>query len=89
MSFGNLVTGLGCVILGDAIARGRSLEGRILGVVLGTILFRLLVAGAITAGVAPNALKLLTALFVLAVLVIPDIVRARFPHRLAGAPARG
>ena len=89
MSFGNLVTGLGCVILGDAIARGRSLEGRILGVVLGTILFRLLVAGAITAGVAPNALKLLTALFVLAVLVVPDIVRARLRHRPAGAPARG
>jgi putative ABC transport system permease protein len=89
MSFGNLVTGLGCVILGDAISRGRSLGDRILGVVLGTILFRLLVAGAISAGVAPNALKLLTALFVLGVLVIPDILRSGLRPRPARAPAGG
>ena len=93
MSFGNLVTGLGCVILGDAISRGRSLGRRIAGVVLGTVLFRLLVAAAITAGVAPNALKLITAIFVLAVLVVPDLLRhRRHPHRHrppAAAPARG
>ncbi len=89
MSFGNLVTGLGCVILGDALSRGRGLGRRITGVVLGTILFRLLVAAAITAGVAPNALKLLTALFVLAVLVIPDLVRTRWRARPAEGAVHG
>jgi putative ABC transport system permease protein len=89
MSFGNLVTGLGCVILGDAISRGRPLGRRIMGVVTGTVLFRLLVAGAITAGVAPNALKLMTALFVLGVLVVPDLVRTQLGPRLARGGARG
>jgi putative ABC transport system permease protein len=78
MSFGNLVTALGCVILGEALSRGQPLGRRIFGVVLGTILFRLLVAGAIRVGVAPNALKLLTALFVLGVLVVPSVVRTLF-----------
>ena len=89
MSFGNLVTGLGCVILGDALSRGRPLGRRIMGVVLGTLLFRLLVAAAITAGVSANALKLITALFVLAVLVVPDLVRAQVSHHTAGRPFRG
>jgi len=89
MSFGNLVTGLGCVILGDALSRGAPLRGRILGVVLGTILFRLLVAGAITVGVGPNALKLMTAGFVLAVLVMPDLVRRFLAPRLEARAARG
>lgn len=80
MSFGNLVTALGCVILGEALSRGKPLGRRIAGVVLGTILFRLLVGGAILAGVEPNALKLLTALFVLGVLVIPSLARNLIPH---------
>jgi len=89
MSFGNLVTGLGCVILGDALSRGAPLRGRILGVVVGTVLFRLLVAGAITVGVSPNALKLMTAGFVLAVLVMPDLVRRFLVPRLEARTARG
>jgi ABC-type uncharacterized transport system permease subunit len=60
-----------------------------MGVVTGTVLFRLLVAGAITAGVAPNALKLMTALFVLGVLVVPDLVRTQLGPRLARGGARG
>lgn len=89
MSFGNLVTGLGCVILGDALSRGAPLGRRILGVVAGTVAFRLLVAGAITAGVGANALKLITAVFVLAVLVLPDLVRTHVVPRLASGKARG
>ena len=49
----------------------------------------LIVAGAITAGVAPNALKFLTALFVLAVLVIPDLVRSQWRARPAAVATHG
>ncbi len=38
---------------------------------MGAVVFRLIVAAAIRAGLNPNALKLITALFVLAVLVLP------------------
>ena len=44
------------------------------GAVAGTVVFRLLVAAAIRAGLSPNALKLVTALLVLAVLVLPQLV---------------
>jgi putative ABC transport system permease protein len=43
--------------------------------VVGAVIFRLLVAGAVRAGLNPSALKLVTALFVLAVLVLPQLAR--------------
>jgi putative ABC transport system permease protein len=50
------------------------------------VLFRLLIAGAIRAGIDPNALKLLTAAFVFLALVVPGAVRRRL-HRAAAAEA--
>ena len=52
------------------------------------MLFRLLVAVALRAGLNPNDLKLVTAAFVLAALVSPRLV-ARLRHRRPAAePAR-
>jgi putative ABC transport system permease protein len=39
------------------------------------VVFRLLVAAAVRAGLNPNALKLVTALFVLTALVLPELAR--------------
>jgi putative ABC transport system permease protein len=47
----------------------------IVGAVMGSLLFRLLVALALRAGLDPNDLKLATAVFVLAALVGPDLVQ--------------
>ncbi|MGH7515657.1 MAG: hypothetical protein ACREOQ_22390 [Gemmatimonadales bacterium] len=53
---------------------------------LGAVVFRLLVAAAIRAGLNADALKLVTAVFVLAVLILPQWgARMRRP-RPAGAP---
>jgi putative ABC transport system permease protein len=47
---------------------------------LGSVLFRLLVAIALRAGLDPNDLKLVTALFVFAALVVPALAaRLRGP----------
>jgi putative ABC transport system permease protein len=46
---------------------------------VGAVVFRLLVAAAVRAGLNPNALKLVTAGFVLAVLVLPQLVRKARP----------
>jgi putative ABC transport system permease protein len=45
---------------------------------MGTVLFRLLVAGALRAGLDANALKLVTAIFVLFALVVPAAIGRAF-----------
>lgn len=75
MSIGMLVTGLAAVAIGESLLRGRSLGAGIAGVVGGAILLRLLVALALAAGLPANTLKLVTALLVLVVLILPDLVR--------------
>ena len=54
----------------------------IAGAVMGSVLFRLLVAIALRGGLNPNDLKLITAVFVFVALVLPDAL-ARVRHRRA------
>ena len=77
MGIGMIVTGLASVIMGETLFGRRGIGRRIAAVIAGTVLFRLIVAGAVRAGVDPNALKLLTAVFVFLALVVPDAVRRR------------
>ena len=77
MGVGTLVLGLASVIMGQALVRTRSLGISLAGAVMGSILFRLLVSIALRWGLNPNDLKLITALFVLATLVLPNVA-ARF-----------
>jgi putative ABC transport system permease protein len=75
MGIGLVVWGLASVILGEALVGARSVGLVIVGAVMGSLLFRLLVALALRAGLDPNDLKLATAVFVLAALVGPDLVQ--------------
>jgi len=75
MGIGALVTGLANLMVGEALLGRRSIGRWIAGAVVGAVVFRLLVAGAVRAGLNPSALKLVTALFVLAVLVLPQLAR--------------
>ena len=80
MGIGAIVTGLANLMLGETLLGKRSIGRWIAGAVVGSVAFRLLVAGAIRAGLSPNALKLVTAVLVLAVLVLPQLAaRARRP----------
>ena len=74
---GALVTGLGGLLLGEALFGKRPIMRWIGGVVGGTVLFRLVVAVAVWAGLHPSALKLVTALLVLAVLALPPLLHTR------------
>jgi putative ABC transport system permease protein len=71
MGIGMVVWGMASVIIGEALVGTRQLGLLIAGAVLGSVLFRLLVAIALRAGLDPNDLKLVTALFVFAALVLP------------------
>ena len=75
MGIGMVVWGLASVIIGEALVGGRDLGFLITGAVMGSVLFRLLVAVALRGGLNPNDLKLVTAVFVFAALVVPGFVR--------------
>lgn len=75
MGIGMLVAGLASVVLGDSVLRARFIGRRLAGGVVGALVIRYVVAGALLAGLDASALKLLTAVLLLAVLVLPDRMR--------------
>jgi putative ABC transport system permease protein len=81
MGIGAIVTGVATLMVGETLVGKHSLGRWIAAAIAGAVIYRLAVAGALRAGLNPNALKLVTALFVLAVLVVPDLARrARRSH---------
>jgi len=88
MGLGMIVTGLACLVLGEGFLGRLTLRRQILGTLVGTIAFRLLVGAALRAGLPGDTLKLATALFVLAALGLPAGI-ARMRRRIDQAPAGG
>jgi len=74
MGIGMVVWGLASVIIGEALVGSKDLGVVIAGTLIGSVLFRLLVAIALRWGLNPNDLKLITALFVFVALVIPGLL---------------
>jgi len=74
MGIGMIVWGLASVIIGEALTGTRGLGLTIAGAIMGSVLFRLLVAIALRWGLNPNDLKLITAVFVFAALVLPSLL---------------
>ena len=75
MGIGMVVWGLASVIIGEALVGSNQLGLVVAGAVMGSVLFRLLVAIALRWGLDPNDLKLITGAFVFVALVLPDFVR--------------
>lgn len=75
MGIGMVVWGLASVIIGEALVGSTRLGMTIIGAVMGSVLFRLLVAVALRWGLNPNDLKLITAVFVFLAMVVPTFVR--------------
>jgi putative ABC transport system permease protein len=75
MGIGMVVWGLASVIIGEALVGTNQLGLTIIGAVMGSVLFRLMVAVALRWGLSPNDLKLITATFVFVALIVPQFVR--------------
>jgi putative tryptophan/tyrosine transport system permease protein len=76
MGIGVIVWGLASVIIGEALVGGQHHVGlAITGAIMGSILYRLLVALVLRAGLNPNDLKLITAVFVFVALILPDVLK--------------
>ena len=75
MGIGMVVWGLASVIIGEALVGANQLGLTIVGAVMGSVLFRLMVAVALRWGLNPNDLKLITAGFVFVALIVPQFLR--------------
>jgi putative ABC transport system permease protein len=89
MGIGMIVWGLASVILGQALVGPGDLGLSISGAVLGSLLFRLMVALALRWGLDPNDLKLITAAFVFAALVLPKVFAGRTGPGPGALPSGG
>jgi len=77
MGIGMVVWGLASVTIGEALVGTNQLGLTIIGAVMGSVLFRLLVAVALRWGLSPNDLKLITAGFVFCALIVPQFLRKK------------
>lgn len=77
MGVGSIVFGLAAVIIGETLLPAKSIWIQALSVIAGSIVFRLMVALALYVGLNPIDLKLMTALFVLLILIAPKWIARR------------
>jgi len=75
MGIGMVVWGLASVIIGEALVGSNQVGLTLIGAVMGSVLFRLMVAVALRWGLSPNDLKLITAVFVFFALIVPQFLR--------------
>jgi putative ABC transport system permease protein len=75
MGIGMVVWGLASVIIGEALVGTNQVGLTLVGAVIGSVLFRLMVAVALRWGLSPNDLKLITAGFVFIALIVPQFLR--------------
>jgi putative ABC transport system permease protein len=79
MGIGIVITGLGSVLIADAIRTWtgiRKIGKQIMLVVIGCILFQAVLAFTLSIGIDPNLLKMVTALFVLFIVALPRISKS-------------
>ena len=88
MGIGTVVWGLASVIIGEALVASDSLGFTIIGAIMGSVLFRLMVAIALRWGLDPNDLKLITAAFVFVALIVPALVKRWSVKRRVASYAR-
>lgn len=72
MGIGLILVGLASVIVGQAIFGTRTVIRATLAVVLGAVVYRLAIQFALNAGLDPNDMKLMSALLVIAALLLPQ-----------------
>jgi putative ABC transport system permease protein len=76
MGIGIVITGLGSVLIADALRLWLNITNigtQIILVVIGSFLFQLVLAVTLALGVDPNLLKLVTAVFVLFIVALPRV----------------
>ena len=84
MGVGTIVIGLASVIIGEVLFGSRSFKNCLISVILGSIVYRLVIAVVLQMGMPPNDLKLFTAVLVAIALSLP-LIRSKIAERKARA----
>ena len=77
MGVGTIVIGLASVIIGEVLFGTRSFKNCLISVILGSIVYRAVIAVVLQMGMPPNDLKLFTAILVALALSLP-LIQARW-----------
>lgn len=80
MGTGTIVIGLASVIIGEVLFSPKSFKTSLVAVVLGSIVYRIVIALVLEMGMPPNDLKLFTAVLVAAALSLP-LLKTKFSAR--------
>lgn len=80
MGVGTIVIGLASVLVGEIFLRSRKIWVKLSAMVIGAVVYRLLLTIAMSWGINPNDLKILSAVILVVVIVLP-MLQARFSHR--------
>lgn len=83
MGIGTIVIGLASVIIGEVLFGTRSFKNSLISVILGSIVYRLVIAIVLQMGMPPNDLKLFTAVLVAIALSLP-MFKGKIQGRKAG-----
>jgi putative tryptophan/tyrosine transport system permease protein len=82
MGVGTIVIGLASVIIGEVLFGTRSFWNCLLSVILGSIVYRIVIAVVLELGMPPNDLKLFTAILVALALAMP-LIQSKMKSRKA------
>lgn len=82
MGIGTIVIGLASVIIGEVLFGAKSVKNSLISVVLGSVLYRVVIAAVLYLGMPPNDLKLLTSILVAMALSLP-LFKAKWDSRKA------
>ena len=80
MGVGTIVIGLASVIIGEVLFGTRSFKNCMISVVLGSVVYRIVIAIVLQMGMPPNDLKLFTSVLVAVALSMP-LIKAKFKGR--------
>lgn len=83
MGIGTIVIGLASVIIGEVLFGARSFKNSLIAVILGSIVYRAVIAAVLKMGMSPNDLKLLTAALVAVALSLP-LIKEKWAARGGG-----
>lgn len=89
MGIGMVVWGLASVIIGESLVGSPRFGILIAGTIIGSILFRMMLAIALRCGLNPNDLKLITAFFVFIALTAPKWLQSTSTPKLSTATEEG
>ena len=86
MGTGTIVIGLASVIIGEVLFGTRSFKNWLISVVLGSVVYRAVIAIVLELGMPPNDLKLFTAVLVAIALSLP-LIKNKFASQLPYTPS--